>query len=668
MNRALCSRGGVKLRKVLRLFDLLNLTLVVFLIFTIAITFVVAFFDAQLAVSIGFFSSVANIVLSFIISLILSVRGHKSTRKTDLLKYMSEVESKVKTNRLSFFKKKSQVSKMSTIFLVAYFLSYISYILFCVLFGILVTDSSYMMICLAIIGGLLLLFNFRGLFVRYNNHNPGVKIEKDRQKTIYDLINKVCTKNNIPLIELVYVANIPNVAIYYDTKYKQNVLTIGVLYLTSLTLKELELILDHEARHVKNSDTIENAHLTNKITLWRRLIAKSGPILNSFGNTFILLMEFYNTILSRVAEIKADEFSAMNYEDKLTMESALIKTHAITRFDEYLIDHLRFSDYEQPIPNITELTIERFNQHINEDYQKIIEECRLMRSVTFDTHLSIVERIELLGFYASELKYLPFFNHEVYEELKLILPSLNKEWLSLMFSNWRKYSELVAEKKEYIAAHPNPKRDDERFNVAMAYEVLHNYNLALTYYDDILKENPNYYLAKLRKAIILFKKCDDGGIELIKEVAKAKPELAEQCYEKIVNYCYRRGMMYLVDDLNSWFAEKIKDGNKILKRSSYIGQGEKLSSISLNKDDEEALRIIVKNLLEVHSLYVCKKTSDYGEKLFIIIICSIRTPTSIREKYQKRIMNDFHDCEVLVSDKRMPFIKRVLKNTTKIDL
>jgi len=163
-------------------------------------------------------------------------------------------------------------------------------------------------------------------------------VSKAEQPRLYNIVNKVCLKGNLPMPKLAIVATqTPNAFATGRNKDRAVVaVTEGILSL--LSDDELEGVLAHEMAHVKDRDillmsvaaTIAGAiSFAARMALWSSLGSRKGN-----GNILLLLLVavtapiaalLIRLAISRSREYKADKEGALMIQRPLALARALEK-------------------------------------------------------------------------------------------------------------------------------------------------------------------------------------------------------------------------------------------------------------------------------------------------------------------------------------------------------
>jgi heat shock protein HtpX len=163
-------------------------------------------------------------------------------------------------------------------------------------------------------------------------------VSRAEQPRLYDIVNKVCLKGNLPMPKLAIVATkTPNAFATGRNKDRAVVAaTEGILSL--LSDDELEGVLAHEMAHVKDRDillmsvaaTIAGAiSFAARMALWSSLMGRRGN-----SNTLLLLLVavtapiaalLLRLAISRSREYKADKEGALMIQRPLALARALEK-------------------------------------------------------------------------------------------------------------------------------------------------------------------------------------------------------------------------------------------------------------------------------------------------------------------------------------------------------
>jgi Zn-dependent protease with chaperone function len=249
----------------------------------------------------------------------------------------------------------------------------------------------------------------RALFSRLKDIPPGRELKRIEAPELWTMVEEVARKLGVKSVDTIYVTPLAGIAVYERGSILQKLrgtgkrnLILGMGALPGLTQGQLTAILAHEYGHFSNHDTAggDLAHqvYASLYQMAQRLL--HGGAAQVFNPVWLFVLGYQRIFLritlgaSRLQEILADRYAAMAYGGQNFIEglqSVIRQGIAFPLQADYEIR--RSFDLNRPIYNLYDLP---FEEKLQGEVEKQIEEAMLRPTSQYDSHPAPKERIELI--------------------------------------------------------------------------------------------------------------------------------------------------------------------------------------------------------------------------------------------------------------------------------
>lgn len=468
----------------------------------------------------------------------------------------------------------------------------------------------------------------------------GIRIDREVFPQLFETIEEICNSIDSPSPDEVVINSdfqasimtVPRFGFFGSRTY----LNLGLPLLQSVSPEHFKAILAHEMGHISKRHGSDSAWIYQLRETWARFLEQqeeSGSssfdlLYTSFVNWYFPYFNAYSFVLARKQERDADQMAAKLYGGKLLAESLII-TQIKGDFleNEYWKDVFDKSKTDKNPPKsvfgeMQQAFLEKRDKGLE---MLVLSKALKVRSSYEDTHPSLAERLDLLGYLPKNEGLMMKLSAKVKanaankyfgEYVGRWTKEFDKEWENEVFPYWTESFKQWGETRRRIDElnekySQNNMTDDEKYELAELLDTYEGEDFATPLLKEIVETNPQHAMAKFALGSILLGENDESGVKILKESMVLDQMITIPACEALYTYFYsnHREKEALL------FLRKADSFNEVLQSAELERQEiSDTDDFEFHSIEESVVKEIIKKVSfheEIEAAYLVRKKVAY---------------------------------------------------------
>jgi Zn-dependent protease with chaperone function len=436
----------------------------------------------------------------------------------------------------------------------------------------------------------------------------GFLVTRTDAPDLFGILDDIIRQQNSVVPDAVYLNNdfnafisqVPRLGIF---GWYKNFLVLGLPYMFACNSDQFKAVLAHEFGHFSGAHGRTGTWVYRVRASWyniQRNMQESQQygafIFRWFFNWYIPYFNAYSFVLIRQHEYEADHWGTKYAGARVNAEelvNSTIKGQVTGPYWEKI--WARVNDEPDPPPQVFSNAVILLKQPVPElNYQQHLQKSLTIRTQNEDTHPSLKDRLNAIGFRLREgqimdadgkllsiqQEFLKSAAEEMLPEsvITRALKQFDQEWAESVRKDWQARHEHVKTMKESLKT-LNKKYEtgaltqEEMTDRAYIIDQISERDAAIKAIGEILDRYPNHAAAHYRLGEILIAQDDEKGVEHLKKAMLVDESFKSAGLEKISWYYERLGKYEKVEHVLEDFDKSLEmDQKDYAERNNITGK------------------------------------------------------------------------------------------------
>ena len=446
----------------------------------------------------------------------------------------------------------------------------------------------------------LMLYFFRSILFNFSEPEG---VELDTESKLAKMVLELSKKANAPMVEKIFISDEFNAHVSTYKSFSHPVgkhyLTIGIQFMSAVSIEELKSTLAHELGHLSKEHTLFSRFIYKVYQVLYELdyvLSQSHGFIDELYykglHLYIEKFEKLSYSIVRNHEFQADEFAAKTTSPAVTA-SMLCRSALVSDwiYDNYWKNLWRNS-WQHAVPNAGVIinACKEITSCKVTDMKKYYNQAKMEKTKKGDTHPSLTDRVEQLGEKVGIPREL-----NKNESALLLLGDQKEKWLKKCDDYWQEEYLYEWQQQHAYMSNAVMRRDllintkkirtliyGEQIELAQLFETTKGMKYGYKAYIEIYKKDKSNKYVLFEICRILFKldgeKAERIALSLVKN---SNPPLILNTYNLLLDYYNKIGKKEQVKYYKEKF-KKLADLNKQRTKSTDFSN-HSLSEIEVNE-------------------------------------------------------------------------------------
>jgi Zn-dependent protease with chaperone function len=465
----------------------------------------------------------------------------------------------------------------------------------------------------------------------------GVLIRPSQAPRLFRMLDDLRTMLRTPIVHRVLLTSDFNAAISQHPRlgmlgWYTNYLILGLPLMAALSPEQFRAVIAHEMAHLSRQHNRFSAWIYRLRITWMQLMEAfqnrrglAKWLFKNFINWYAPFLNAYTFVLARAHEYEADRWTVQLVGAKTAAE-ALINAD----IKDSWCQEVFWQRYFKPAPEGSDRNpflelVALFKAHPSpEEVSEILSRQLARPSDTFDTHPSLAERLQAMG----------YLKEDTIQGTTLPLPSPIQESAAEFFLGSALptladgvYQIFTKPVKESLIEHYGALREElhwletkaqtgglnqeEIYNMAALKVQLGQVDEAIPYLDKLLADDPDHASANYLKGILLLQGDNPAGIDYLERAMRRDRHITPDACEHIYDFFMAQGKKeealryrYRAIEYQQLLEKAEQERSEVTVRDQFAPHG-------LNREQLESLVNQLRTYRQIKTAYLVRKVLHY---------------------------------------------------------